>query len=223
VRIVPAPGVNVTRVYGSRLLSDEEHAAVRASEVAVDRRLARELGIAQDRRQEADEGLRIHMGSFRRGDQHVILMELDVPGGAIGSQASLARVELDYKDLGRRSNENTLREVAATRVGGRDESLDSTSRPVKRTVLAFEAGEALQAAAESLSHGNIARARRLLAERRELLEAASSLWRDPALGRDASLIGRYERVLASAYPVWSYPDQQTLAMAMGYFADRRMR
>jgi Mg-chelatase subunit ChlD len=223
VRVVLAPGVTARHVYGSRLLSEQEHAAVRASEVAVDRRLARELGVARDRQHEEEEGLRIHLGSFRRGDQHVILMELDVPPGAVASRAPIAQVFLDYKDLGQRSNEHVVTAVTATRVGGRDEALASVVRPVKRTVLAFQAGEALQAAAGALEVGDAVRARHLLVERRELLEAAAELWRDPALRRDAALIGRYEAVVASAYPSWPEEDQHTLLLAMNHFADRRMR
>lgn len=223
VRVVLAPGVTVSRVYGSRLLSEEEHAAVRATEVSVDQRLARELGIVRDRRHENEEGLRIHLGSFRRGDQHVILMNLDVPPGGVGTETDIAQVFLDYKDLSRRTNEEVAQDVWATRVADRDDTLASLNRTVKRTVLAFQAGDALQTAAEALQYGNISDARQLLAERRELLEAASELWRDPGLRRDAALIGRYETVVARAYPSWTDSDRRTLVLAMNHFADRRMR
>lgn len=223
VRVVLAPGVGLRRVYGSRMLSEQEHAAVRATEVAVDRRLARELGVTRDRQQEQEEGLRMHIGSFRRGDQHVILMELDLPPGAVGAEAAVAQVFLDYKDLSSRSNEQTVEAVTAERVETRDQSLASLRRTVKRTVLSFQAGEALQVAAEALGTGQPAAARRLLSERRELLEAAAELWRDPAMRRDAALIGRYETVLARVYPGWSSYDQSTLRLAMASFGDRRMR
>lgn len=223
VRVVLAPGVTVSRVYGSRLLSEEEHATVRATEVAVDQRLARELGVAQDRRQENEEGLRIHLGSFRRGDQHVILMDLDVPAGGVGTEVDIAQVFLDYKDLSRRTNEEVAQEISATRVAERDDALASLNRTVKRTVLAFQAGDALQTAAAALQYGNVSSARQLLAERRELLEAAADLWRDQGLRRDAALIERYETVVARAYPSWTDGDRRTLMLAMNHFADRRMR
>jgi hypothetical protein len=101
--------------------------------------------------------------------------------------------------------------------------LASLRRPVKRTALAFQAGDALQQAAEALGTGQIPEARRILAERRELLETAADLWRDPSLGQDAAMIGRYETVLARAYPSWNDQDQRTLALAMNYFGDQRMR
>jgi len=89
--------------------------------------------------------------------------------------------------------------------------------------LAFQAGEALQQAAEALRAGEIASARRILSERRELLETAADLWRDPALRDDAGMIRRYETVLARAYPSWNAQDRRTLLLAMNYYGDRRMR
>jgi len=223
VRVVLGGGVVARKVYGTRLLSEEEHAQVRATEVANDTRIARELGITRDREQEEDEGLRMHLPTFRRGDQHVILMELEVPGGRAESIAGVARVYLEYKDLLRRDNAEASRVVTAERVADQDGVAASTERTVKRTVLAFQAGEALQLAADSLTARDAAEARRLLSERRELLEAAADVWRDPSLRQDAALLARYEQVVAHAWGGFGDADQRTLVMAMNYFGDQRMR
>ena len=220
LRVELAEGVVARRVYGSRLLSEKEHAAVRATEVAVDRRIARELGIAQNRAQEEERGLRIHLPTFRRGDQHVVLMELEVPPGTEPTQ--IARVTLDYKDLIRRRNGRVVREVTALRVADPAVAQSSTVRVVKRTVLAFQAAEALQQAAEAFARGDAVTAARLLGERRELLEVGASLWRDPSLRQDAELLASYERVVTGAGD-WDYASRNQLAMAMNYFGDRRMR
>ena len=220
VRVELGEGVVARRVYGSRLLSEREHAAVRATEVAVDRRIARELGVVQDRQREEERGLRIHLPTFRRGDQHVILMELDVPPGTEPTQ--IARVTLDYKDLVRRRNGHIEREVAADRVADPGAAQASVVRVVKRTVLAFQAAEALQQAAEAFGRGDAASATRLLAERRELLEAGARLWRDPSLRRDAQLLASYERVIGGGVTL-DYATRDQLVMAMNYFGDRRMR
>jgi Ca-activated chloride channel family protein len=218
VRVELGDGVVARKVYGSRLLSEDEHTAVRATEVATDRRIARELGIVADRQREEERGLRVHLPTFRRGDQHVILMELEVPAGT--RAAEIATVTLDYKDLVRRQNDRVVREVRAERVET-ERAHASVVRGVKRTVLAFQAGEALQRAAESLELGDADGARRAIAERRELLEAASRVWRDPALAADATLLARYERVLGGG--LVDHGSRQMLAMAMGYYGDRRMR
>ncbi len=221
VRVELADGVVARRVYGSRLLSEREHNAVRATEVATDARIARELGIRRTRRNEEEEGLRIHLPTFRRGDQHVILMELDVPAGT--NTTELARVTLDYKDLVRHRNDSIVRSVSATRVADVSDARASVVRVVKRTVLAFQAGETLQQAADALQNGDRANAARLLSERRELLQAASTHWRDPSLGRDAQLLARYERVLGGVWDGWDHGSRNTLVMAMNYFGDQRMR
>ncbi len=221
VRVELAEGVRATKVYGSRLLSETEHAAVRATEVAVDQRIARQLGVARDRQNEEERGLRIHLPTFRRGDQHVILMELEVPAGTRTSD--IATVTLDFKDLIRNRNGHVVREVTAERTTDAARAQASVVRPVKRTVLAFQAGSALQGAADALGRGDAASARRALTERRELLQAAAQLWRDDGLRQDAALLARYEQVVQGAWGSWDSGSRDTLVMAMNYFGDRRMR
>ncbi len=222
VRVVLGPGVRARKVYGSRILSQQEHQAVRRTEIATDRRIAAELGIARNRREE-QSGLRMHLPTFRRGDQHVILMELDVPGGRENSRAGVAHVYLDYKDLYREENAEAEANVVARRTADRQDAIASTERTVKRTVLAFQAGEALQLAADALASGDRTGARTILSERRDVLEAGAELWRDPLLARDAQLLAQYQRVVDGAWDHFGYGDQRTLVMAMGSFADRRMR
>lgn len=221
LRIELAEGVVATRVYGSRVLEEREAARVRATEIATDQRLARELGIASDRARDEERGLRIHLPTFRRGDQHVVLMELDVPSGT--KTAEIARVTLDYMDLLSRDNRSTNVEVRAERTQNREAATASMRRTVKRTVLTFSAGDALSQAARFLERGEADEARRILNERRELLAAASDLWNDRALARDAELLGRYDRVIANAWPTWDPGSRRTMVMAMGFYGDGRMR
>ncbi|HJL16789.1 MAG TPA: VWA domain-containing protein, partial [Sandaracinaceae bacterium LLY-WYZ-13_1] len=221
LRVELGEGVVATRVYGSRLLDEEEQARVRRTEVATDARLARELGITRDRQRDEDRGLRIHLPSFRRGDQHVVLMELEVPPGT--ERARIARVSLDYKDLLSRGNRSAHADVEAERTDDPEAATASTRRPVKRTVLAFQAGDALQSAATHLERGDLSGARTLLAERQRLLSTASRLWNDRALAEDASLLERYDRVLAHAWPSWDSHSRRTMVMAMSFYGDRRMR
>ncbi|MEQ8724616.1 MAG: VWA domain-containing protein [Sandaracinaceae bacterium] len=221
VRVELAEGVVATRVYGSHVLDEQEESRVRRTEIASDRRLAAELGIARDRQQDEDRGLRIHVPTFRRGDQHVVLMELTVPPGTRTSQ--IAHVTLDYKDLLSRENRTVTTDVEAARTRDREAAIASTSRPVKRTVLAFQAGDALRGASSALERGDVAEARRALAERQRVLVAAAELWHDPALARDADLLGRYDRVLGAAWNGWDGGSRRTMMMAMSFYGDRRMR
>src|SRR5690606_27952575 len=207
LRIELGEGVVATRVYGSRVLEQAEAARVRQTEIATDQRLARELGITRNRREDEERGLRIHLPSFRRGDQHVVLMELEVPPGT--SADRIARVTLDYKDLLSRGNRTATADVRAQRTRDREAAVASTRRSVKRTVLAFSAGDALRNAARALENGDLSAARAELAERQRLLTAAADLWSDRSLARDAQLLGRYDRVLASAWPSWDEGSRRT--------------
>jgi Ca-activated chloride channel family protein len=221
LRIELAEGVVATRVYGSRVLEQQEEARVRATEIATDQRLARELGISRDRQRDEDRGLRIHLPSFRRGDQHVVLMELEVPAGT--RAATLANITLDYKDLLSRGNRTARVEVRGERTRDREAAVASTARTVKRTVLAFAAGDALSAAARALEQGDVQAARQQIAERQRVLVAAADLWNDRALARDAQLLGRYDRVLQSAWPSWDDGSRRTMVMAMNFYGAERMQ
>ncbi|UJR84857.1 vWA domain-containing protein [Sandaracinus amylolyticus] len=221
LRIELAPGVTATRVYGSRLLDQQEAQAVRRTEVATDVRLARELGIARDRQEDDQRGLRMHFPTFRRGDQHVVLMELEVPAGV--DRTSIARVSLDWKDLVDEHNAHAAVDVAAERTSDAEAAVASTVRQVKRTVLAFQAGDALQSTADALDRGDYAGAQLAISERIELLRAARDLWRDRGLDDDLRILEGYQRVLASAWGGWGEDSRRTLVMAMNYYGDRRMR
>lgn len=221
IRIELAPGVVATRVYGSRVLDQQQQASVRRTEIATDRRLARELGITRDRQEDEDRGLRIHLPTFRRADQHIILMELQVPPGTRTSR--IARITLDYKDLLSQSNRTARVEVRAERTSDREAAIASTQRTVKRTVLAFTAGDALRGASEALARGDAAGARRLLAERQRVLIAGADLWNDASLRRDADLLGRYQQVIGGAWNGWGSQSRRTMVLAMNFYGDQRMR
>ncbi len=221
LRIELGEGVVATRVYGSRVLDDQQAARVRRTEIATDRRLARELGITRDRQEDEDRGLRIHIPTFRRGDQHVVLMELEVPPGT--RTDTIAHVTLDYKDLLSRGNRSAEVDVQARRTRDREAAVGSTEPTVKRTVLAFSAGDTMRSAGRALEQGDLAGARRELEERQRLLTAAADLWNDRALARDAQLIGRYDRVLGSAWPTWDDDSRRTMVLAMSFYGDRRMQ
>ncbi|MBX3270573.1 MAG: VWA domain-containing protein [Sandaracinaceae bacterium] len=221
LRVELGEGVVATRVYGSQVLDERQAQAVRATEIATDRRLARELGIARDRQQDNDRGLRMHLPTFRRGDQHVVLMELEVPPGTSASR--IARVSLDYKDLATRENRSASVDVSAERTRDAEAAVASTRRTVKRTVLAFAAGDALAGASSALGRGDVAGAQALLAERRRVLEAGAQLWSDAALARDADLLSRYERVIGSAWDGWDGGARRTMVLAMNFYGERRMR
>jgi hypothetical protein len=90
-------------------------------------------------------------------------------------------------------------------------------------VLAFQAADALATASRLLDLGDRDAALVTLRERRDVLIAGAELWNDAQLRRDATLLGRYARVVGGVWDRFAAGDRHTLLMAMNTFADRRMR
>ena len=193
LRIVLDDDVVLRRVLGSRALDQRQTAAVRAEERHIDRKLYSELGIAPDRQRDADEGIRMLIPHFFSGDAHVVLLQLWVPPG--GEPRRLARVELRYKDLLQRRNGHERARARVAYSDDPDAVARAISRPVKKNLLGFRAGEALLRAAELVQAGRADRAAAMVAEQARLFRAAGSAWSDAQLERDAALLERYLAVL----------------------------
>ncbi|MCB9740362.1 MAG: hypothetical protein H6747_13960 [Deltaproteobacteria bacterium] len=105
-----APGVQALRVVGSRVLDEQETAAVRRREQAIDRNLARVAGVRADR-QEDGIGMTMLIPAFLGSDAHAIDIELAVPGAG-----PVAEVVVDYKDLLRMQNAKASAAAALERL-----------------------------------------------------------------------------------------------------------
>jgi Ca-activated chloride channel family protein len=192
VRVRLRPDVTPTKVFGSRQLSTVEAAAVRQQEIAVDRQTQQKDGIARDRQDDAEGGMRFFVPSFARDDRHAMLLALNLPQG-VGERA-IASVEIKYKD--RVAKKNVTREIPV-RIKYATSDADSaatTSASVTRTVQAFSAGDAISTAAEMVDRGDRFGAAALLQERADILRKASDDLHEPLLGDDALRLAR----LASA-------------------------
>jgi len=191
VRVRLRPDVTATRVFGSRELSEAEAVAVRSQEVAIDRG-EKKHGIASDRDTDATGGMRFFIPAFAAADRHATVMTLQLPPGA--GERSIASVEVRYKD--RLLGKNVTRELPARlRWAASDaEGAATANAGVQRMSQAFEAGEAILAAAEDVDRGDRSGARALLEERAQVLRRASEALAEPRLAEDGA---RLER-LASA-------------------------
>ncbi len=93
LRIKLAEGVKLVQILGSYPLNQVQTEHVKAVEKDIDRQMAVELGIPEDRHLDED-GILIHLPLFMAGDQHIILLDL------VTSEAgAVADVGLRYKDL----------------------------------------------------------------------------------------------------------------------------
>ncbi len=210
-----APGVKLVGVLGSRPLDRVETRRVREAEKAEDRRLARTLGIAQDRDRDEDS-IRIAIPAFYSGDTHVVLLDVvaERPG-------PVADVTLKYKDLVEPGN----RTAAA---GFRLESGSQAAGPLEARVLknaaAVDVAADLGRAAESLRAGDVAAARASLGHARDLeaglVQALAPLRGDADLGADVALLETYERFLDSPR-VQDAAARAQAADALGFAASLR--
>ena len=197
LRIRLAPGVKLVEVLGSRRLEVVQADRVREAELALDQRLARNLGIEADRGDD-EEGIQIVIPSFYAGDAHVILLDVvaDGPG-------PIADVTARYKDIvylrnGVASSRLTIAAGPAAR--------GPLERNVLKNLAAWELSRATRRASDTLRAGNVREVGALVASLRQLiyglrLEVAS--WStDAELMADEAMLDDYLSLLeSSADPV----------------------
>lgn len=188
VRLRLQPDVNAVKVFGSRMLDGEEARAVRRQEVAVDHHAAKNDGIKQDRKEDAEGGMRFFMPAFARDDRHAMLITLDVPRGV--GERSIASIEVKYKD--RLQKKNVTEELRVkTRYGANEaESAASANASVVATAQAFAAGDTILRAAELIDSGRREEAANMLRERAALMQAASKRLNEGKLAEDGLRLAR---------------------------------
>lgn len=218
VRVRLKPDVKLLSVYGSRRLGKDEAAKVRAQETSVDVVAAKKNGIARDREDDAEGGMRFFMPAFGRDDAHAILLSLDLPPGA--GERGIATVEVKYKDLLRHDNAVEEKPLRLTWADGDAQSAASADRSMLRVIQRFAAGQALARAAQRVEAGDGPGALALLDERVGILRHASIVLGEPGLGADADRLGRLR---AFVEPSGRPSDPLALAMLVDAAGQSRLR
>lgn len=179
LRIRLASGVKLISVLGSRSLDAVAADRVRQAEQAIDQRVSRTLGIEADRGEDED-GIQIVIPAFFAGDDHVILLDVVVPG-----PGPVADVRARYKDLV--NLKNAVAQASLVLAAG-ERPLDPLSLNVQKNLLAFHLAQELRKAAHSLDTGQTEEAMeglRVAAARIGwLLRRTPELKNDPELRRD---------------------------------------
>jgi hypothetical protein len=217
LRIRLAPGVELVDVLGSRRLGEPRAQRVREAEQAIDKRLARNLGIEADRGED-EEGIQIVIPSFYAGDTHVVLLDViaENPG-------AIADVTVRYKDVVYLRN-GVAR--ASLTLGGSRRVSGPLERNVLKNLVAWEFARQTRQVGRSLAGGEPQRARSQLAALRELihglrLEVAG--WSgDPDLAADESMLGEYLAVLGSP-AIGDVAQRRYLADSLRYAAFRKLQ
>ncbi|MCZ6509615.1 MAG: hypothetical protein O7A62_03410, partial [Alphaproteobacteria bacterium] len=217
LRIRLAPGVKLVSVLDSRRLGEPQAAQVREAEVAIDQRLARNLGIEADRGDD-EQGIQMVIPNFFAGDSHVVL--LDVVADRSGP---IADVTVRYKDV-----VNLKNGVAQASL-----SLDDAPReagPLERNVLknlvAVEFAKQTRLASRQLALGNFAQARQRIIELRDFVQGmrfAVPGWRsDPDLAADEAVLNNYASVF-TVLPANDPALRQLLADSLRVAAHRKLQ
>jgi len=201
LRIRLAEGVKLVEVLGSHSLDSVRSERVREAEQAIDRRVAKTLGIEADRGEDED-GIQIVIPAYYAGDDHVVLLDVVVPGPGY-----VADVRVRYKDLVglRNAVANASLSVPA---GTRPD--DPLTCNVRKNLLAFRMSQDLQMASEQLEKGQIGKAQQTIARAsarvRRLQGRFPEFIDDPELGKDIAMLAEYVKVL-SDHPNWQHNQQ----------------
>lgn len=217
LRIRLAPGVKLVSVLDSRRLGEPQAAQVREAEVAIDQRLARNLGIEADRGDD-EQGIQMVIPNFFAGDSHTVL--LDVVSERAGP---IADVTVRYKDVVNLKNGVVQASLA----------LDDTPReagPLERNVLknlvAVEFAKQTRLASRELALGNSQRAQQRIIQLREFMQGmrfAVPGWQsDLDLAADETVLTNYASVL-TRLPVNDPGQRQLLADSLRVAAHRKLQ
>ncbi len=183
LRIQLARGVKLVDVLGSHRLGGAETKRVKASEEAIDRRIARSLGIAADRGED-EAGIQVVIPVFMAGDSHVILLDVVVPGPGPVVEASVRFKDLVFLDNG------VARATLAT--GNEPAPPGPLEVNVLKNLLAHQVSHDVRTAAKALAAHKLARAVAVLENTIAVLEGLERLLAplngDPKLNADIRLL-----------------------------------
>jgi hypothetical protein len=190
LRIRLAAGVKLVEVLGSHPLTAGQSEHERKVEQAIDKRIAKTLGIDSDRGRDED-GIQIIIPAYYADDDHVILLDVVVPG-----PGKLADVRVRYKDLiGMR---NSVARSSLSLDAGQDANVP-LSLNVRKNVIAYRISQALLRAAELVEASRAEEAEKVLAlaagQVALLKRTSAALGNDRELSEDASMLADYRQVL----------------------------
>lgn len=217
LRIRLAPGVKLIDVLGSRRLGEPQAERVREAEQSIDRRLARNLGIAADRGEDED-GIQVVIPNFYAGDSHVILLDVvaETPG-------PVADVTVRYKDVA--YLRNGVAEASLALGQGR-EVAGPLQRNVLKNLVAWDYARELRAVGRALAAGDGPGAVARLAGLRDLIRGlrreVTGWSADADLAADEALLERYLAVLGSPRAA-DGAQRSFLADSLGYAAYRKLQ
>ncbi len=194
LRISLAPGVRLIDVVGARRHGEAGAEQVREAERALDRRLARNLGVEADRGDD-EAGIQIVIPTFYAGDHHVVLLDVVASG-----PGPIADVTVRFKDLVQLENAvvRTRLDVARGEAGR-----GPLERNVLKNLLAYRLRDVLDGAGHDVARDDRKAAAKRLEEHRRLLAGLrlelAGAGGDPDLGLDVAMLDEYVHLLGGQW------------------------
>ncbi|NKB49999.1 MAG: hypothetical protein GKS02_11645 [Alphaproteobacteria bacterium] len=217
LRIRLAPGVKLVSVLDSQRLGEPQAAQVREAEVAIDQRLARNLGIEADRGDD-EQGIQMVIPNFFAGDSHTVLLDVvaERPG-------AIADVTVRYKDVVNLKNGVAQ---AALALGDTPREAGPLERNVLKNLVAVEFAKQTRLASRELAGGDFQSARQRIIQLREFVQGmrfAIPGWQsDPDLAADEEILTNYASAL-TVVPANDIRQTRLLAYSLRVAAHRRLQ
>jgi hypothetical protein len=168
-------------------------------------------------------GLVARFPALGRGEERVVLVELEAEGGAAGESVALADYSVAYR-AGSSSELAHVGGIARARWANEGEdTMVTRDRGVARSVLAARTGAALVAAGAELARNDVAAAGRALEDHEELLAIAASSLGEAFARRDAEVVGAYAHMVRRAPAMFDEGARRRFAARMVFEGDGRMR
>jgi hypothetical protein len=195
LRIQLAPGVQLVDVVGSYRLDDLDAQRVREAEQSIDARLSRTWGIDADRGDDED-GIQIVIPGIAAGENHVVLLDVVVPG-----PGPVADVQVRYKDLVQMGNGVARASLSLSGNNATQQAQGPLERNVLKNLLAIEVATAARRSARALANGDAATAHAELTSALNLvasLRGSVSAWEsDAELRADEQRLTRFLNELSA--------------------------
>ena len=179
-------GVKLIQIIGSRPLGEPEKKRVKQAEIAVDRKLARTLGIETDRGDD-DPGLQTIIPYFYGSDEHIVILELETD-----RSGAVADIKLKYKDMVEMRNETLHTAVSLQK---NPQQITPRQHTIAKNIVGLCSAQVLQKIqSDHLRHQDKLNVIRKFREDLQLLP--EFYYSDPDVVSDVELISQIEAIFS---------------------------
>ena len=183
--------VQLNKIYGFKVLSEEEKQKVEGIEQTLDEQLSSTYNIPKNRSQMTDEGVNIIIPSLMENHYYLVMMEIEVPEGV--DKLKIAEASILYKDLTNIKNDSVVTSVF------QKYNSDKKNKLVIKNRLGLETAEALIEACNVLevNDKSINKSIKIIENHIEKLTKFIETYSDSDIRREISLLRKYIALIRS--------------------------